>query len=46
MPLAKKEAYRQGLYRFKAPGVCSIFWSENDWIAFVDSYNGWTVQVC
>jgi hypothetical protein len=29
----KKHLYRLNQYGFKAPSVCSYYWTEDDWIA-------------
>lgn len=46
LPIPKLYAYIRGQYRFKAPGVCTRLWTDENWIAFIDSYKGWTVKVC
>jgi hypothetical protein len=37
----KRELYRIGKYKFKAPPVHSSGWREDDWIRFIDAYGGW-----
>ena len=39
----KIAAYEAGLYRFKVPPVCTARWERDDWIAYIDAYNGWSV---
>lgn len=44
-PLTKLEAYKVGLYKFKCPSVTTHLWTDQDWINWIDSFNGWTVTV-
>lgn len=37
----KRELYRKGQYKFKAPPGHSSGWTEDDWINFIDAYGGW-----
>lgn len=37
----KEILYQEGYYLFKAPPVSANYWSEKDWINFVDTYGGW-----
>lgn len=43
--MTKMEAYKAGLYKFKCPGVTPRLWTDQDWINYIDAYNGWTVEV-
>lgn len=45
LPYTKMEAYKGGHYKFNCPPVSTNFWNDNDWINYIDAYNGWTVQV-
>ncbi len=40
---SKMEAYKTGNYKFKCPGVTTARWNDQDWINYIDAYNGWTV---
>ncbi len=33
--------YRNGLYRFKAPPVCTANWNTESWIKWIDACDGW-----
>lgn len=37
----KRELYAKGQYKFKAPPVCTAYWSDADWIKYISAYNGW-----
>ena len=37
----KRARYRAGLYKFKAPPVCTTRWTEDDWITYIDACRGW-----
>ena len=33
--------YNKGDYHFKAPPVCTYYWTTDSWVKWIDSYNGW-----
>ena len=37
----KRALYESGSYRFKAPPVPAAMWTTENWIMFIDAYNGW-----
>ena len=37
----KSYAYGKGLYKFKAPPVCTALWDKNAWIRWIDRCDGW-----
>ena len=43
--VSKSQAYRDGDYTIPAPPVNPTAWTETDWIAFIDRYGSWTVEV-
>lgn len=38
---ARRIAFMDGKYKFKAPAVCHAHWTVDDWMRYVDSYDGW-----
>ena len=36
------EMYNAGHYIFPAPPVCTAYWDDSDWIAFIDRSGRWT----
>lgn len=45
MPISKIEAYRKGAYIMTPPPVNTSAWNEQNWVDFIDSEGGWTVEV-
>lgn len=43
--MTKKEAYKLGYYEFPPPPVCTVYWDDAAWIAFIDKQGRWTVPV-
>ena len=41
----KKEAYKEGWYVFSVPPVCTAYWTDEDWIKWIDGCNGWRILV-
>ena len=37
----KRAMYRAGRYEFRPPSVSTAQWTEDDWILYIDAYNGW-----
>ena len=37
----KIDLYRKGHYGFSCPSVCTMMWTEKDWIAYIDACEGW-----
>lgn len=39
--MSKIELYRAGLYSLPVPPVHTTYWTEKDWINFIDKYGRW-----
>ena len=44
-PVSKQTAYENGSYEMPVPPVHTSLWKAHDWIAFIDKYGHWTVEV-
>ena len=42
---AKRELYRNGNYKFKPPPVHHTWWTEDDWIHYIDKEGIWTKPI-
>lgn len=39
--MTKRLLYRKGLYLMPVPPVCTVMWTESDWINFIDNQGRW-----